>query len=173
MARSDSTAVDDRSEYTAEVEDRLARRARRTSDHDDATVGWTAQQGAAPSEVSGEPAPYAPEQLPDPGVAIAAGLPPQQIPQNVIGDASTPRHEGGQQGVDPYRHPGVDLGDRANVTAEGQLAAYKDIQENGSAAGTVQSTTQVSAVPTPGEVVTEVENKPSPKAQSSTPGSTD
>lgn len=172
MAVKDEPQVDDRSEYAAEVTDRLARRSARTSDFDDPSVGWTAQQGAAPVEVSGEPAPYALEQLPDPAVAIAAGLPPQTIPSNLIGGVDTPRNEGGHTGVDPYRHPGVDLGDQANVTAEDQADKYEELRENPTLPGNT-SFKQTPAVPGPEAGVDEPAKRPTAKAQSSTPGSTD
>lgn len=56
-----------------------------TADAGDAGVGWTAQSGRAfeaPEDVPGQR--FAPWQLPDPNVAVRAGLPPVSIPEHLV-----------------------------------------------------------------------------------------
>lgn len=55
------------------------------SDAGDATVGWTAQSKSSlvtPEDVPGQR--FHPSQLPDPAVAIAAGMLPQPIPGHLV-----------------------------------------------------------------------------------------
>lgn len=56
-----------------------------SSDAGDPSIGWSASRGVSYPELADVPGQvYTPEQLPDPAQAIAAGLPPQQIPEHLI-----------------------------------------------------------------------------------------
>lgn len=120
-------------EYNEIIKDYVVTSTADASDHD---VGWTAQSPVsypAPEDVPGQV--YAPWQLPDPGVAIAAGHPPLAFPEHLISE-----DEDHPQGPEPWE-VGKSVKDHSEainarlVSEHGQRAASLEEARN-TAAGT-------------------------------------
>jgi hypothetical protein len=82
---------------------------------------WTAQSGTAlPDEALSANQMFTPEQLPDPMIAFAAGIAPQQIPARLVLD-----------GDEAYSHPlGPEPGERERL--EHREAIKQKLEEEGS-----------------------------------------
>ena len=82
--------------------------------------GWTAQQGSSlPEEALTANQMFTPEQLPDPDIARAAGIAPQQIPTRLVLD-----------GDEAYAHPlGPEPGERERL--EHREAIKQTLEEAG------------------------------------------
>lgn len=88
-------------------------------DYGDADRGWTVQSGwtpPVPSDVPGQV--YLPEQLPDPRVAAAAGLPPVVVPEALITD-----DENHPQGPEPLE---LASRDQRQAVREAAVAQYQE-----------------------------------------------
>lgn len=113
-------------EYRSGREEFLATHKRNTSDAGDPSFGWTVQSGVGIDETAAEsrgPQRYTPEQLPDPAVARAAGLAPQNIPSSLI-----------VEGDDAFSHPrGPEAGEQER--AEKRTAVTQRLVENADTVG--------------------------------------
>lgn len=100
-----------------------------TADAGDAGVGWTAQSGRAfeaPEDVPGQR--FAPWQLPDPNVAVRAGLPPVAIPEHLITE-----DEDDPQGPTAQERANAALHDQIRERALREYSENRKAQEEASA----------------------------------------
>ena len=92
------------------------------ADYTDTDRGWTVQSGWTPPVTQDTPGQvYLPEQLPDPRVAAAAGLPPVVVPEHLVTD-----DENHPQGPEPLE---LVSRDQRQAVREASISAYQDRQK--------------------------------------------